>query len=79
LEDYAYGFSDFVGFRTMSKPLTVAEPDVGGRIVQSMDMAVVLPAPFGPSNPNTSLIQLLRIIRPLLLVDHKILLVGGFQ
>lgn len=39
---------------TMSKPLTVAVPDVGLRIVQSIDIAVVLPAPFGPSNPKIS-------------------------
>ena len=39
---------------TMSKPLTLAVPDVGFRMVQSMLMVVVLPAPLGPSNPKTS-------------------------
>ena len=39
---------------TTSKPFTFAVPDVGLRIVQSMLMVVVLPAPFGPSNPKIS-------------------------
>ena len=38
----------------MSKPLIVAVPDVGLRMVQSIDMVVVLPAPLGPSNPKIS-------------------------
>ena len=43
-----------LGSRTMSKPLTVAEPDVGLSMVQSIETVVVLPAPFGPSNPKIS-------------------------
>jgi hypothetical protein len=38
----------------MSWPATVAEPEVGGSNVMSILMVVVLPAPFGPSRPNTS-------------------------
>ena len=40
--------------RTMSKPLTRAVPEVGGTSVVNMRMSVDLPAPFGPSSPNTS-------------------------
>ena len=36
----------------MSKPATVAVPDVGGRKHVSMRMVVVLPAPFGPRKPT---------------------------
>jgi organic hydroperoxide reductase OsmC/OhrA len=39
---------------TTSKPLTSARPPVGRSSVESMLMVVVLPAPFGPSNPKTS-------------------------
>src|SRR5689334_9693251 len=39
---------------TTSWPATVAEPEVGFISVQSMLMVVVLPAPLGPRNPNTS-------------------------
>ena len=39
----------------MSKPLTVAVPEVGFRIVQeSMETAVVFPAPLGTNNPKIS-------------------------
>ena len=38
----------------MSKPLTRAVPEVGGTSVVNMRMSVDLPAPFGPSSPNTS-------------------------
>jgi len=47
-------FRTLFASRTMSNPFTVAVPEVGFRIVQSMDKAVVLPAPLGPSNPKTS-------------------------
>ena len=40
--------------RTTSWPATVALPPVGLASVQSMLIVVVLPAPFGPRNPNTS-------------------------
>jgi len=35
-------------------PATVAEPEVGAMRVPSVRTVVVLPAPFGPRNPNTS-------------------------
>ena len=35
-------------------PATVAEPDVGEISVPRIRTVVVLPAPFGPRNPNTS-------------------------
>src|SRR5262245_32381417 len=35
-------------------PATVARPEVGVTIVPSVRTVVVLPAPFGPRNPNTS-------------------------
>ena len=35
-------------------PATLNRPRVGSRIVVSMRIAVVLPAPFGPRNPSTS-------------------------
>ena len=38
----------------MSKPAIVAVPALGGSSVVSILIAVVLPAPFGPSSPNTS-------------------------
>ncbi len=41
-------------FLTMSKPLMTAVPEVGGSSVTSMRIRVDLPAPFGPSSPNTS-------------------------
>jgi hypothetical protein len=41
----------WLGSFTMSKPFTFAEPDVGLRMVQSMLIVVVFPAPFGPSRP----------------------------
>src|ERR1700683_2473818 len=40
--------------RAMSKPLTVAVPEVGAMSVVSIRMSVDLPAPFGPSKPKTS-------------------------
>lgn len=39
---------------TTSKPFTLAMPEVGLRIVQSMLITVVFPAPFGPSKPKIS-------------------------
>src|SRR5512139_936180 len=39
---------------TMSKPFTRAVPDVGFRMVQSIEIIVVFPAPLGPSNPKIS-------------------------
>jgi hypothetical protein len=39
---------------TTSKPLTLALPEVGFKIVQSIEIVVVFPAPFGPNKPNTS-------------------------
>src|ERR1700685_19081 len=36
-----------------SNPLTRIEPDVGRRMVVSILMVVVLPAPLGPRNANT--------------------------
>src|SRR5664280_449567 len=43
-----------LGSRTMSKPLTRADPEVGGTSVVNIRISVDLPAPFGPSKPNTS-------------------------
>src|SRR5437763_9130861 len=40
--------------RTTSWPATCATPEVGLASVQSMLIVVVLPAPLGPRNPNTS-------------------------
>ena len=42
------------GSLMMSCPSIFAVPDEGLRIVQSIEMVVVLPAPFGPSNPKIS-------------------------
>src|SRR5665647_2292124 len=42
------------GSRTISNPLTVAEPEVGFKIVQSIETVVVFPAPFGPKSPKIS-------------------------
>jgi len=39
---------------TISKPFTVAVPDVGGTSVVSIRRVVVFPAPLGPSWPKTS-------------------------
>ena len=39
---------------TTSSPATRASPEVGGSSVHSIRTVVVLPAPFGPRNPNTS-------------------------
>src|SRR5262245_60142442 len=39
----------------MLKPAMRASPDVGASRVVSILIAVVLPAPLGPSSPNTSL------------------------
>jgi hypothetical protein len=38
----------------MSNPLTFADPEVGFRIVQSIETAVVFPAPLGPRSPKIS-------------------------
>src|ERR1051326_5804009 len=40
--------------RHMSNPFTCASPELGGSRVVSILMVVLLPAPFGPSKPNTS-------------------------
>ncbi len=42
----------FSGLR--DKPATVAEPELGAMRVPKMRTVVVLPAPLGPRNPNTS-------------------------
>src|SRR6476646_2806741 len=42
------------GSCTTSKPFTRAWPEVGVTSVVSMRISVDLPAPFGPSKPNTS-------------------------
>jgi hypothetical protein len=39
---------------TMSKPFTIAVPAVGLRIVLSIEITVVFPAPLGPSKPKIS-------------------------
>ena len=39
---------------TTSAPATIAFPEVGSTRVVRMAIAVVLPAPFGPSNPKNS-------------------------
>ena len=39
---------------TTSWPITRAVPEVGSSRVISILMVVVLPAPFGPSRPNSS-------------------------
>ena len=40
------------GFRSISKPQMVTEPEVFVTIPDRMLMSVDLPAPFGPSSPN---------------------------
>ncbi len=40
--------------RTRSNPATLAVPALGRMSVQSIRTVVVLPAPFGPRNPNIS-------------------------
>src|SRR6516225_4972053 len=40
--------------RTTSNPFTRAWPELGGTSVVSIRISVDLPAPFGPSKPNTS-------------------------
>jgi hypothetical protein len=35
-------------------PATIADPELGAISVPSVRTVVVLPAPFGPRNPNTS-------------------------
>src|SRR5208282_1025952 len=42
------------GYRATSKPATVARPSLGASSVVSIRTTVVLPAPLGPSSPNTS-------------------------
>ena len=42
------------GSAATSMPATLALPDVGSTRVVSTPMVVVLPAPLGPSRPNTS-------------------------
>src|SRR5215831_6772631 len=43
-----------LGSFTTSKPFTRACPELGGTSVVSIWISVDLPAPFGPSKPNTS-------------------------
>src|ERR1700722_14835922 len=43
-----------VGCRATSSPATQASPELGGNSVVSIRTSVVLPAPLGPSSPNTS-------------------------
>src|SRR5208337_4463288 len=40
------------GWRAISNPYTLAAPALGGSIVVSIFIVVVLPAPFGPSRPK---------------------------
>src|SRR5690554_4462370 len=54
---------------TMSYPSTDAVPEVGLRMVQSIDNMVVLPAPFGPSSPKTSPSLTARLIASTATVD----------
>src|SRR5438445_5858287 len=50
------------GCRATSKPLTVAFPSVIGRIVMSIEIVVVFPAPFGPRSPKISPLRISRSI-----------------
>ena len=43
-----------IGSVATSKPASLADPPVGAMVVVSMPMVVDLPAPLGPSRPNTS-------------------------
>ena len=43
-------YRTLVGFLRMSKPTTVAVPEVGESRVAITRIVVVLPAPFGPNN-----------------------------
>ena len=43
-----------LGFLSRSKPQTLTSPDVLDTVPPKILKKVVLPAPFGPSNPNTS-------------------------
>jgi hypothetical protein len=45
----------------MSKPLTLAVPDVGFKMVHSIEIVVVFPAPFGPSKPKISPFSILML------------------
>jgi len=47
---------------TTSNPLTEADPDVGSSSVVNSLVIVVLPALFGPSNPNSTFLNLKRDI-----------------
>jgi hypothetical protein len=42
----------FFAFKGM--PATIADPELGAISVPNVRTVVVLPAPFGPRNPNTS-------------------------
>src|SRR6266566_7105247 len=43
-----------MGFRARSSPAMRAEPRVAGMMPDKQRSVVVLPAPFGPTNPSTS-------------------------
>src|SRR4030067_1207297 len=47
-------FRTCVASLTMSNPFTLAVPEVGLRMVQSIEIVVVFPAPLGPSKPKIS-------------------------
>src|SRR5262249_41712837 len=43
-----------IGSRATSNPTRLARPPLGAIVVVSIPIVVDLPAPFGPSRPNTS-------------------------
>jgi len=51
------------------KSINKAVPEVGRKIVHSMWMSVVLPAPFGPSSPKISPLPILRLMLSTTLSD----------
>ncbi len=44
-------------WRTISNPFTRAVPELGGTSVVNMRIRVDLPAPFGPSSPNATVLD----------------------
>ena len=46
-----------------SIPMTVAVPEVGSSMVESIESVVVLPAPFGPRRPKISPCSISKLIR----------------
>ncbi len=69
----------------MSYPATTPVPDVGRRMPQSILIVVVLPAPFGPKNPNISPFLILRFRletatrSPNLFVRLKVSIMNSFE